>query len=121
MVSCPNAVIIGTQDRSRRSFPKKAIETSTRQMHEVTLRLSFVEMLMKLDSFTPKGAYRKAKKAGAELGEVRNAVDPRYFTELVFGILRGMGKPTEILKVHKRVRNDVILSNALTPWRRSPL
>jgi hypothetical protein len=112
---------MGAQGRVQRSLPSEAIKISAIHMDDPTFRTPFAEMLIKLDAFTPEDAYRMAKKAGTKLGEIRNAIDPRYFTEMVFGILRGMGKPMDILRIHKHVRDDVIWSNALTPWRRSPL
>jgi hypothetical protein len=120
-VSCPNAIVIGSQGRIQRSLPSEAITISAEQMDDPTFREPFAEILIKMDAFTPEDAYRMAKKAGAKLGEIRNAVYPRYFTEMVFGILRGMGKPADILRIRKHVRDDVIWSDALTPWRRSPL
>ncbi|TLD29710.1 p-loop containing nucleoside triphosphate hydrolase protein [Venturia nashicola] len=120
-VSCPNAVVMSTAGRVQRDLPSEAIAISAAQMDDPTFRTPFVEMLVKLDVFTPGDAYRKAQKAGEEQIEVRNAIDPRYFTEMVFGILRGMGEARDIHRVHKHVRDDVIWSEALAPWRRSPL
>ncbi|KAL4077961.1 hypothetical protein J3A83DRAFT_4356726 [Scleroderma citrinum] len=43
------------------------------------------------------------------------SVHPRYITELLTGILRGVGRPAEIQRISKRIGDDVL------PWRRSPL
>lgn len=120
-VSCPNGVVMGTRGRLQRLLPSEAITISAEDMNDIAFRTPFAEMLVKLDAFTPEDAYRKTRKATETLVEIRNTVDPRYFTEMVFGMLRGMGKPTDIPRVHKHVRDDVIWSAALTPWRRSPL
>jgi hypothetical protein len=120
-VSCPNGTVTGNQGRLQRSLPSEAIAISAKQMNDIAFRTPFAEMLVKLDAFTPEDAYRTAKKAGEKLVEIRNAVDPRYFTEMVFGILRGMGTPADIPRTLKHVRDDVIWSAALIPWRRSPL
>ncbi|QDS77180.1 hypothetical protein FKW77_001966 [Venturia effusa] len=120
-VSCPNAAIMGTLGRLQRTLPSEAVAISSTDMLDSSFRIPFTEMLIKLDSFTPENAYRSSSKAGSKMGEIRNAVDPRYFTELVFGILRGIGKPKDILRVDKNVRDDVNWSDVLHPWRRSPL
>ncbi|KAE9977309.1 hypothetical protein EG327_007776 [Venturia inaequalis] len=120
-VSCPNAVVMSTAGRVQRNLPSEAIVISSAQMNDPTFRAPFVETLVKLDVFTPKDAYRKSKKGGGEQEEIRNAIDPHYITNFLFGILRGTGKAIDIHRVHKHVRDDVIWSDALAPWRRSPL
>lgn len=110
-----------TPGRVQRDLPSEAIVISAAQMNDPTFRTPFVETLVKFDAFTPEGAYRKAQKVGKEQIEIRNAIDPRYFTEMVFGVLRGTGKAKDIHQVHKHIRDDVMWSNALAPWRRSPL
>lgn len=120
-VSCPNAIVMSTAGRVRRNFPSEAITISYSQINDPTFRTTLVETLIRLDVFTPKDAYRKSKKGGKEQEEIRNAIDPCYLTEMLFGILRGMGKSRDIHRIHKHIRDDVIWSNALAPWRRSPL
>lgn len=112
---------MSTAGRVQRNLPSEAIVISSAQMNDPTFRAPFVETLVKLDVFTPKDAYRKSKKGGGEQEESRNAIDPHYITNFLFGILRGTGKARDIHRVHKHVRDDVIWSDALAPWRRSPL
>jgi Family of unknown function (DUF6606) len=61
------------------------------------------------------------KKAGSTVTEPRDTTHPRYITELLTGILRGLGHPADIRRIQKRVADDVQWSSAYLPWRRSPL
>ncbi|KAH8699393.1 hypothetical protein GQ44DRAFT_632794 [Phaeosphaeriaceae sp. PMI808] len=120
-VSCPNANVTGTQGRLERSLPAEAMSISTAQMGDPAFREPFVEMLVKMDALTPRDAYRVSRKANKQLAEIRDAVDPRYFTEMVFAILRGMGEAADIPRIQKHIRDEVLWSEAFAPWRRSPL
>ncbi|KAL4078051.1 hypothetical protein J3A83DRAFT_4476741 [Scleroderma citrinum] len=55
-----------------------------------------------------------ARKAGSTM-------HPRYITELLTGILRGVGKPADIERINKRIGDDVVWNDSGLPWRRSPL
>ena len=59
------------------------------------------------------------RKAGEEIAEPRNTTNPRYITELLAGILRGIGDPADIQRIPKRIADEVHCSGGL-PWRRSP-
>ncbi|KAE9976350.1 hypothetical protein BLS_002095 [Venturia inaequalis] len=120
-VSSPNAVVMSTAGRVQRNLPSEAIAISSAQMNDPTFCAPFVEMLVQLDEFTPEDAYRSSRKGGGEQGEIRNAINPHYITSFLLGMLRGMGKARDIHRVDKHVRDDVIWSDALAPWRRSPL
>ena len=36
-------------------------------------------------------------------------------------ILRAVKQPLDVPRIYKHTRDDVLLNDALTPWRRSPL
>lgn len=120
-VSCPNAIVMSTAGRVQRDLPSEAVAISSAQINDPTFRAPLVETLIKLDAFTPEDAYRKSKKSGGKQEEIRNAIEPHYITQFLFGILRGTGMAKDIHRVHKHVRDDVNWSNAFAPWRRSPL
>ena len=48
-------------------------------------------------------------------------MNPELVTEMLTGILRAVGKPVDVSRIWKNTRDDVLWSNALLPWRRSPL
>ena len=55
--------------------------------------------------------------------ERRDTTDPRHITELLTGILRGVGRPAlAVVRVTKRIGDDVLISSgSALPWRRSSL
>ncbi|KAF8326300.1 uncharacterized protein EI90DRAFT_3070268, partial [Cantharellus anzutake] len=47
---------------------------------------------------------------------------PKYITELLTGILRGLGEPADIPRIQKRTSDDVLQrADDIVPWRRSSL
>lgn len=61
-------------------------------------------------------------KARSTVLEERDTAHPRYITDLLTGILRGIGKPAEgVVYVRKRIADDVLWNDARLPWRRSPV
>ncbi|KAF8318602.1 uncharacterized protein EI90DRAFT_3083112 [Cantharellus anzutake] len=52
----------------------------------------------------------------------RRTTHPKYITELLTGILRGLGEPADIPRIQKRTSDDVLQhADDIVPWRRSSL
>ncbi|KAG8690421.1 hypothetical protein FRC11_011666 [Ceratobasidium sp. 423] len=66
-------------------------------------------------------AHPKTRKAGVDVHESRDSVNPNYFIQYFFGFLRGMGTTIDPLRVPKRLADEVLWMNAKNPWRRSPI
>ena len=62
-----------------------------------------------------------SQKAQSTVPEPRDTTHPRYITELLTGILRSVGCPADIIRITKRVGDDVVWKNSRLPWRRSSL
>lgn len=60
-------------------------------------------------------SWSKSKKAGVQVVEERESVYPRYITQLLTEILRGMGAPAEVTHIRKWIAGDVLWDNALKP------
>lgn len=60
-------------------------------------------------------------KAGSTVTEERGTADPRYISELLMGILLGVGVEAQVPRISKRIGDDVLWNSAFKPWRRSPL
>ncbi|KAG8922740.1 hypothetical protein FRC02_011637 [Tulasnella sp. 418] len=58
-------------------------------------------------------------KAGNKNVEIRDTPHPRYITQLLTEILRGMGDAAEVPRIKKRIADDVLWLDTLLPWRRS--
>lgn len=119
-VSPTNQAVIGTKGRLRRCFPGPAITIGQERIADATFLEPLTELLAKLDFETPEEVFPTTTKAGSEVVEVRNTVHPRLVTEMLTGILRAVGKPLEVSRIHKHTRDDVVYQNTLKPWRRSP-
>lgn len=63
----------------------------------------------------------RSSKAGDKHEEHRDTTDPAIVTELFIGFLRGLGDAANISGVCKHTRDEVLWSNTLAPWRRSPM
>lgn len=46
---------------------------------------------------------------------------PKFITEMLTGILRAVGQPRNVPRIHKHTRDDVLWKDTLKPWRRSAL
>lgn len=61
------------------------------------------------------------KKAGQDIGEIRDTTDPGLVTELVLSFLQPLSNPSAHHRIWKNTREDVLWKDSLLPWRRSPL
>ncbi|KAF8853528.1 hypothetical protein BDZ45DRAFT_761738, partial [Acephala macrosclerotiorum] len=113
--------VMTTKGRLRRCFPGPAVAVGQDRMADSFFREALAQLLAELDANTPKEAWPVVEKAHSRTPEVRDSLHPKFITEMLTGILRGIGRPVNAARIHKRTRDDVLWSNALKPWRRSPL
>jgi hypothetical protein len=113
--------VMGSKGRLRRCFPGPAIAIDPERLDDPLFREAFTQMLAQLDIETPLECIPTASKAGQNHPEIRDTVDPKFVTEMLTGLLRGIGRIHDVVRFHKCTRDDVLWSNALRPWRRSPL
>jgi hypothetical protein len=78
------------------------------------------QFLSQMSSEVIQDAQPTTRKAETEVEEPRDTTNPRYITQLLTGILRGIGHPADIPRIQKRIADEVHWRNALLPWRRSP-
>lgn len=113
---------MSTKGRLRRCFPGPAMIVSHDRMADATFLDPLTQLLAKLDAKTPQEVLPITKKAGSDMPEIRDTVDPRFVTELLTGILRAVGRTLDdVERIYKHTREDVLWKSALKPWRRSPL
>ncbi|KAI9742144.1 MAG: hypothetical protein M1818_004044 [Claussenomyces sp. TS43310] len=113
--------VMETKGRLRRCFPSPAIAIDSERMADPFFREALAQLLRELDINTPEEAWPVVSKAQSKTTETRDTTHPRFITEMLTGILRGIGRPLDIIRIFKRTRDDVLWNNALQPWRRSPL
>jgi hypothetical protein len=113
--------VMATRGRLRRCFPGPAIAVGQDRMTDPFFRVALAQLLSELDANTPNEAWPVVVKAHSTTVEVRDSVNPKFITEMLTGILRGIGQPVDAARIHKRTRDDVLWNDAFRPWRRSPL
>ena len=103
------------------SYPGPAVELPL----EVARDPSFVEQLanflIQMDVDQLPDAEATTTKAGSKVPETRGTTHPRYISQLLIMILRGMGNEATVNRITKRIGDEVCWDNALNPWRRSSL
>ncbi|KAH6972826.1 hypothetical protein BKA56DRAFT_492395 [Ilyonectria sp. MPI-CAGE-AT-0026] len=61
----------------------------------------------------------RASKGGQSVVETRDCPSPALISELLMSLLEGLGRPANVHRLRKQVRDDVVLDASEIPWRRS--
>ncbi|KAI9679782.1 MAG: hypothetical protein M1817_004796 [Caeruleum heppii] len=120
-LSPTNQATTTTKGRLRRCFPGPAMVIARDRCTDLTFLRPLTAMLAKLDVQTPDEALPTVIKARSQVTEPRDTVHPRFVTEMLTGILRAIGHPSDVSRIFKNTREDVLWKDTLDPWRRSPL
>ena len=112
--------MLSAKGRLRRCFPGPSFSIDKRRIQDSGFRGPLTDFLVKADVETLKEAVPTTKKAGSKVAEVRDTIHPKLITEMLTGILRAVGEVVSIPRIHKNTRDDVLLKDARSPWRRSP-
>ncbi|KAG8923469.1 hypothetical protein FRC02_011119 [Tulasnella sp. 418] len=118
-VSASNKAVIQAKGKLLRSFPEPAVQIPTEVFEDTEFQAEFSSFLAQMDA-DALDSTPTVWKAGSMLTEVRDTPHPRYITQLLTEILRGMGDAAEVPRITKRIADDVLWLNAYKPWRRSP-
>ena len=103
----------GTSQAALLRFPwSKFRETSFQENLAAFLEQAAQEPLQRFAARTTK--------AGASVIEVRDTTDPALLAQFLMPLLEATGNATDVVKIRKRVRDDVNIQKAELPWRRDP-
>ncbi|KAL8995723.1 MAG: hypothetical protein Q9188_006743 [Gyalolechia gomerana] len=105
----------------RRAFPAHGLAMCTDSTNDTQFRHELCAKLSKLDSETVDEMMPQSRKAGSRWVEIRDTCHPGLITEMLMACLAAVSTPLEVLQITKRVRDDVLWSGCLLPWRRSSL
>ncbi|KDQ56359.1 hypothetical protein JAAARDRAFT_132520, partial [Jaapia argillacea MUCL 33604] len=119
-VSVPNEKIMGAKGKLLCSYPGPAIGVLCKIVEDSSFLTELSSFLAHMDVDILDSA-PTTEKAGSAVIETRDTAHPRYITQLLTGILRGIGEPEEVPRIRKRIADDILWDNAKLPWRRSPL
>jgi hypothetical protein len=119
-VSPQPAVVMAAKGKLLCSYPGPAIAVPREKVDHPTFRQELASFLaqMNVDVLDSAPTTTKAK---SEVREERDTAHPRYITQLLTEILRGMGHVAEVTRIRKRIADDVLWSDAFKPWRRSSI
>ncbi|KAB5592328.1 kinase-(PK-like) protein [Ceratobasidium theobromae] len=104
-----------------RNFPGPVVEVSSTIANDIEFISEISSFLVQMDTKEFSEATPTTRKAGSNVRESRDSMDPNYFIQLLFGILRGMGTMIHPPRITKRIADEVLWKNAEKPWRRSPI
>ncbi|THU80575.1 hypothetical protein K435DRAFT_767927 [Dendrothele bispora CBS 962.96] len=117
-VSPPTEAIMGAPGKLSCSFPGPAIAIPVCHFDSSDFRHELASFLVHMN-VDVLDSVATTSKAGSEVVEERNSTHPRYITALLTGIFRGIGKPADVVRIRKRVADDIVWMDAKIPWRRS--
>ena len=111
-LSALSKVVTGTTGRLIRKFPGAAIAISNARFRDRSFAETLTQCLVTLERETLDDSI-------GEDCSPHEAADPKFATEWLPGMLRGIGSPQDITPIYKRDRDDVIGGDGHAPWRRS--
>ncbi|KAJ8582164.1 hypothetical protein M405DRAFT_937913 [Rhizopogon salebrosus TDB-379] len=103
------------------SYPGPAIAVPNAVVGDSAFIAELANFLVHMDQDVLEDAAATRTKAKTTVIEDRDTTHPRYITELLTGILRGLGNIADVPRIRKRIGDDVLWDGAKLPWRRSPL
>jgi hypothetical protein len=119
-VSPQASAVTSTNGKLLCSYPGPAVQVSPKDFIDPFFLTELASFLIQMDVDVLDSS-ATTYKAGSTVREVRETANPRYISELLVGILRGIGKPASVDRITKRIADEVLWKDAYQPWRRSPL
>ncbi|KAG1735376.1 hypothetical protein EDB19DRAFT_1638507 [Suillus lakei] len=119
-VSPDPTAVMRAKGKLIRSFPGPAITVPDMIIDNATFSAELANFLVHMDQDVLDAAAARTKAKSTVLEEW-DTTHPRYITELLTGILRGLGSIADVPRIRKRIGDDVLWDSAKLPWRRSPL
>ncbi|KAG1750378.1 uncharacterized protein EDB91DRAFT_1303342 [Suillus paluster] len=117
----PNpTAVMGAKGKLICSYPGPAITVPDTNIDNATFPAELANFLVRMDRDVLDAA-AMTKKAGSTVAKERDTTHPRYITELLTGILRGLGSIADVPRIRKRIGDDVLWDSVELPWRCSPL
>jgi hypothetical protein len=107
--------------RLTRTFPSYASRVAVAKMMNPGLRKSIASTITKMATQSAPGFQPQARKNGKNQDEYRDTTAPGIVTDLLMTIITALGETTEVKRITKATREDVLWKDCKQPWRRSPL
>ncbi|CAE6369605.1 unnamed protein product [Rhizoctonia solani] len=113
--------VMSTPGRIIRKFPGPTVQLPNTVANDKDFINEVANILEQMNIEIFDEAQPKTRKAGTDVHESRDSINPNYFIQYFFGFLRGLGACIDPSRVVKRLGDEVLWLDAKNPWRRSPI
>ncbi|OQN95704.1 hypothetical protein B0A48_18452 [Cryoendolithus antarcticus] len=120
-LSPQNKAVIATKGRLIRTFPGLAVAVKADLLTQSDFSSMVASTIATMCPQKVPGMQPKSKKAGTDHDEHRDTTKPAMVSELLFGVLRGIGESIPVSTISKHTRDEVLYHCAESPWQRSPM
>jgi hypothetical protein len=107
--------------RLTRVFPGYASRIAVDQIMDSSLRKSIAGTIAKMATQSAPGFQPQARKNGKDEDEYRDTTAPGLVTDFLMTVIAVLGETTDVKRITKATREDVLWTQCKQPWRRSPL
>ncbi|KAI5807814.1 hypothetical protein DFH27DRAFT_650380 [Peziza echinospora] len=120
--AAPTAKVMSGERRMLVNYPGPSVTLPDTVFHNPGFAHELAQFLADMNYSEMKNAQRTTQKAQGEHKEIRDSNRCIYITELLTGLLQGVGgvATRSLERIEKRIADDVVWKKALLPWRRSP-
>ena len=112
--------VLAAENALEWDFPGRAAEISFDEFVKESFQESLATFLEQASMESLKRFEARSAKARTSVIEARNTTDPALVTQMLMPLLEAVGSSVDVLRLRKRVRDDVNIQNAELPWRRLP-
>jgi hypothetical protein len=107
--------------RLAREFPGYASRIAVKKIMDPSLRKSIAGTIAKMATQSAPGFQPQARKNGKNEDEYRDTTAPGLVTDFLMTVITVLGETTDVKRITKATREDVLWDRCRQPWRRSPL
>tara|TARA_R110002003_G_scaffold1412_8_gene23059 strand:- start:207 stop:1145 length:939 start_codon:yes stop_codon:yes gene_type:complete len=107
--------------RLTRTFPGYASRIAIEQIVEKNLQRTIAGTIAKMATQTAPGFQPRARKNKQDEDEYRDTTAPGLVTDLLMTVIAVLGEATDVKRITKATREDVLWNRCEQPWRRSPI
>ncbi|KAM0421429.1 hypothetical protein ACHAPT_010783 [Fusarium lateritium] len=120
LLSAPVRDVLNANHALTWDFPGRAVAVPLHVFNDASFQENLSEFLEQSSAEAFDQFAARATKGGESVVETRDSPSPALVNDMLMSLLEGLGKPTNVSQVRKRVRDDVVLDLSEMPWRRSP-
>ncbi|CAE6439124.1 unnamed protein product [Rhizoctonia solani] len=113
--------VMSTPGKLIRQFPGPVVQVPNSVANDEDFIAEVANILSQTNNKSFDKAHPKTRKAGTDVLESRDSINPNYFIQYFFGFLRGVGDTIHPPRIVKHLADEVLWLNAKNPWRRSPI